>query len=293
MQESLKIKVFVSPLVRSQLEMDVQDYKLRGLGELCNRIIARFPELEPMRKGESSEELYKNCPPLQFYVRKENADFLRFAQERNFKKGTLCRHYFEEYVNLSRGDRECFLQRDLLQKVNAAIEAKENLFIGYRDAVLHVAPCFVAFSPSRVRAYLVVCEEANRVSEAFRALRISHMKSVVADPKSAAFHLSSFALSKQAELFREHFDPFLCYGKEVLVRLNETGIDLLRRAVTNRPPFERVKGLDGVYRFQCSEKLAQIYFPQFLENAEILSPQSLREWFLTRFQKAMVLYRKA
>lgn len=135
MQESLKIKVFVSPLVRSQLEMDVQDYKLRGLGELCNRIIARFPELEPMRKGESSEELYKNCPPLQFYVRKENADFLRFAQERNFKKGTLCRHYFEEYVNLSRGDRECFLQRDLLQKVNAAIEAKENLFIGYRDAV--------------------------------------------------------------------------------------------------------------------------------------------------------------
>ena len=139
MQESLKIKVFVSPLVRSQLEMDVQDYKLRGLGELCNRIIARFPELESMRKGESSEELYKNCPPLQFYVRKENADFLRFAQERNFKKGTLCRHYFEEYVNLSRGDRECFFAAGLVAESECRYRSQGKSF--YRLSGCRFARC--------------------------------------------------------------------------------------------------------------------------------------------------------
>ncbi|MFA6837025.1 MAG: WYL domain-containing protein [Fibrobacteraceae bacterium] len=291
MTEATKIKVFVSPLVRSQLEMDVVDYGLRGMGELCNRIIGHFQDFKPIAEATDSSIIDKNCPPLQFSLHKKNHTFADYAESAHMKLATLCRHYFEEYVNLPRGKRECFLQQELLRKIQEAIDTKKNMILNYRDAFLQASPCFIAFSPSWIRAYLVVCEDPSKSKEPFHALRLSQLMGTVLR-ESIAFHTTSFVLSQQAELFKEHFDPFLCYGKEVSVRLNEAGIQLLRLAVTNRPKFDPAKVQDDIYRFECSEKLAQIYFPQFLENAEILSPPMLREWFQRHFQSASEQYKK-
>jgi hypothetical protein len=46
----------------------------------------------------------------------------------------------------------------------------------------------------------------------------------------------------------------------------------------------------GDYTFECSEKLAKIYFPQFLAEAEILEPRELRLWFKEEFEKAGKVY---
>ncbi len=47
--------------------------------------------------------------------------------------------------------------------------------------------------------------------------------------------------------------------------------------LTNRP---KIKEVDGdIYTFYCSEKNAKIYFPHFMDEAEILEPIELREWF--------------
>jgi hypothetical protein len=47
----------------------------------------------------------------------------------------------------------------------------------------------------------------------------------------------------------------------------------------------------GVYTFECSEKLAKVYFPQFLSDADILEPRDLRLWFKEQFEKAAGVYK--
>ncbi|MGL5713183.1 MAG: hypothetical protein ACRCX2_09205 [Paraclostridium sp.] len=36
----------------------------------------------------------------------------------------------------------------------------------------------------------------------------------------------------------------------------------------------------------CTNKLAKVYFPQFLSNVEVLEPVDLREWFQKELKKS-------
>ena len=277
---SQKIKVAVSHLLRSQMELDAEDYGLKSLSDLCNRILARYAE----------------------------ANFANsFTKNAGTKIATLCRYYFECYVNMPRGKRECFIFRDSLDKLTSAIEAHENVNLTYRDKPKHVSPCFLAYSPSQVRAYIVVCDDNIDAPTAtrFHSLRLCHIKGVAPETGSEAFHCENFELSHQAEVFREHFDPFLCYGQQVKVRLTEDGAKRYNKLTTNRPKViarvdesgsaqaaatAEVNGA-GTYTFECSEKLAKVYFPQFLSDADVLAPRELRLWFKEQFEKAAGVYK--
>lgn len=305
---SQKIKVAVSHLLRTQMEMDVEDYGLKGIGDLCNRILARYAEFPEPEDLVSEDAFYKTVPPLQFSLSRSGESFSSFANSQDIPTAALCRHYFECYANLPRGKRECFIFSESLDKLTKAIKSRVNVNLLYRDERKNVAPCFLAFSPSQVRAYIVVCDgdESKSVSERFHSLRLCHIKGVALDTKSPAFHCESFALSHQAETYREHFDPFLCYGKQVTVRLSDKGVERFNRLTTNRPkvighanpastrsadiePIEKIDAT-GDYVFECSEKLAKIYFPQFLGEAEILAPRELRLWFKEQLENAAKVY---
>lgn len=340
---SQKIKVAVSHLLRSQMELDAEDYGLKSLSDLCNRILARYAEFappDPTRIG-ADDTLYKNVPPLQFSLKQAGESFANFAnsftKNAGTKIATLCRYYFECYVNMPRGRRECFIFRDELDKLNAAAESRTNVSLTYRRERKCVSPCFLAFSPSQVRAYVVVCDdkvEYAAAGERFHSLRLCHIRGVAPDTASKAFHCENFELSHQAEVFREHFDPFLCYGQSVKVKLTEEGAKRYNKLTTNRPKViakecigvsdtatatgcnnrmsagttancinNRVSAGNnarpdcaeingaGTYTFECSEKLAKVYFPQFLSDADILEPRDLRLWFKEQFEKAAGVYK--
>jgi hypothetical protein len=304
---SQKIKVAVSHLLRSQMELDAEDYGLKSLSDLCNRILARYAEFtppDPTRIG-ADDTLYKNVPPLQFSLNQAGESFANFAnsftKNAGTKIATLCRYYFECYVNMPRGRRECFIFRNELDKLNAAAEARTNVSLTYRGERKCVSPCFLAFSPSQVRAYVVVCDdkvECAATGARFHSLRLCHIRGVAPDTASKAFHCENFELSHQAETFREHFDPFLCYGQQVKVRLTEQGAERYNRLTTNRPKVIAFDDLEcaevngaGTYTFECSEKLAKVYFPQFLSDADVLAPRELRLWFKEQFEKAAGVYK--
>ena len=323
---SQKIKVAVSNLLRSQMELDVEDYGLKSLSDLCNRILSRYAEFTPPdpTKMGPDDTLYKNVPSLQFSLNQHGESFANFANSFAKNAGTkiaaLCRYYFECYVNMPRGKRECFIFRDSLDKLTSAVEAHANVNLTYRDKPKHVSPCFLAFSPSQVRAYVVVCDDCIDAPAAtrFHSLRLCHIKGVALETGSEAFHCQKFELSRQAETFREHFDPFLCYGQQVKVKLTEEGAKRYNKLTTNRPkviakdgasagtgnahdkmPAEKNARLEcdevngaGVYTFECSEKLAKVYFPQFLSDADILEPRDLRLWFKEEFEKAAGVYKR-
>lgn len=304
---SQKIKVAVSHLLRSQMELDAEDYGLKSLSDLCNRILARYAEFaspDPTRIG-ADDTLYKNVPPLQFSLNQAGESFANFAnsfaKNAGTKIATLCRYYFECYVNMPRGKRECFIFHNELDKLNAAAESRANVSLTYRDKPKHVSPCFLAYSPSQVRAYIVVCDDNIDAPTAtrFHSLRLCHIRGVAPDTASKAFHCENFELSHQAEVFREHFDPFLCYGQSVKVKLTEEGAKRYNKLTTNRPKVIAFDDLEcaevngaGVYTFECSEKLAKVYFPQFLSDADILAPRELRLWFKEQFEKAAGVYKR-
>lgn len=310
---SQKIKVAVSHLLRSQMELDAEDYGLKSLSDLCNRILARYAEFappDPTRIG-ADDTLYKNVPPLQFTLNQPGESFANFAnsftKNAGTKIATLCRYYFECYVNMPRGKRECFIFRNELDKLTSAIEAHENVNLTYRDKPKHVSPCFLAYSPSQVRAYIVVCDDNIDAPTAtrFHSLRLCHIRGVAPDTASKAFHCENFELSHQAETYREHFDPFLCYGQSVKVKLTEEGAKRYNKLTTNRPKVIAKVGESesaqaaataeinsaGTYTFECSEKLAKVYFPQFLSDADVLAPRELRLWFKEEFEKAAGVYK--
>ena len=302
---SQKIKVATSHLLRSQMELDVEDYGLKSLSDLCNRILARYAEFTPPdpTKIGADDTLYKNVPPLQFTLNQAGESFANFAnsfaKNAGTKIATLCRYYFECYVNMPRGKRECFIFRDSLDKLTTAAKAKANVNLTYRDKPKNVSPCFLAFSPSQVRAYIVVCDDYIDAPAAtrFHSLRLCQIKGVAIETESEAFHCQKFELSRQAETFREHFDPFLCYGQQIKVKLTEEGAKHYNKLATNRPKVIAKEGSEcaevndaGVYTFECSEKLAKVYFPQFLSDADILEPRNLRLWFKEQFEKAAGVY---
>lgn len=162
---SQKIKVAASHLLRSQIELDLEDYGLKSLSDLCNKILANYAEFTPPDpcKIGSDDTLYKNVAPLQFSLNQAGESFANFAN--NFTKNTgtkiatLCRYYFECYVNMPRGKQECFIFRNELKKLTTAAESRINVSLTYRGERKCVSPCFLAFSPSQVRAYVVVCDD--------------------------------------------------------------------------------------------------------------------------------------
>jgi hypothetical protein len=201
---------------------------------------------------------------------------------------------------MPRGKRECFIFRDSLDKLTSAAEVRANVNLTYRDKPKHVSPCFLAFSPSQVRAYVVVCDDCIDAPAAtrFHSLRLCHIKGVALETGSEAFHCQKFELSRQAETFREHFDPFLCYGQQVKVKLTEEGAKRYNKLTTNRPKVIAKESAEcdevnsaGTYTFECSEKLAKVYFPQFLSDADVLAPRELRLWFKEQFEKAAGVYK--
>lgn len=316
MNESTKIKVAVSATLRNQLEMDIQDYGLKGIGDLCNKII-EFRDILPQnpqnkRFSKENNDLFKNCAPLQFTLHKRNHDFEESVNSTRTKLASLCRHYLEQYIDMPRGKRELFLKKLELLKIEKAIEAQKNVWLDYKGQRKLFAPCFIAFSPAQVRAYLVICNSNHQ----FKALRICHIKNVedveLQGENSKAFHTQTNALFKKAQDLREHFDPFLCHGQELRVELSTEGVAIYNRAVTNRPKVLKVPAehsarnnftdspdgiklalescRPGVYILECSPELAKVYFPQFLETAQIISPPDLRNYFRQRFLKAATAY---
>ena len=93
---------------------------------------------------------------------------------------------------------------------------------------------------------------------------------------------------KFVEKVIQDFDPFLSQGKKIKAILTPEGERILKLLNINRP--EIISKNNEFYEFQCSEEKAKRYFAYFLDEIEILEPQSLREWFKIKYSNAYKKY---
>ena len=86
----------------------------------------------------------------------------------------------------------------------------------------------------------------------------------------------------------KNFDPFLSYKNTVKVEFTEKGVELYEKVLTNRPRLLNKK--DGIYTFECDNKLALVYFAQFFSNVKILEPIELRKRLKSELEKTIKIY---
>ena len=89
------------------------------------------------------------------------------------------------------------------------------------------------------------------------------------------------------------WDPYsLDYGNGPVEISDSDWEKIYSRLDHMRPAFIKEKTNGNEYVFNCTERQAENYFFKFGEDAEIISPESLRLWFKDMYKSASMIYEK-
>lgn len=261
-----KIRFSVSYFMEEVLREDKNYFRLE-IGAIGNRLFEYYGD----KDVEKIDYKGKFGSTIQFNLSKANEDmFFKVLQEQeSANESEYMRNVIFSYMNNPRYQRERILFSAHFDLLERAIQTKKKVNVKYQGKVRTLSPYFIKVSDQENRSYLFCYSEE---SSGYRCYRVSEMESL---------KISKYDREERDEEYirniEAHFDPFQSYGKEVKVRFSEEGLKIWEKALHNRPKVLKKEGRD--FLLECDTKLAQIYFPQFLEEVEVLEPSSLRDWF--------------
>lgn len=273
-----KIRVTIPTFITKVIKTDAEDfgYTPNGFYNEIFRIYAKKKkELEPVQKS-------KNNDIIQFNLNKDNCELyvsiLRMYEtqvESEFWKRVLY-----NYIDMPKYKREMIIFQDTIDQIEYAIKKNLKIEVKYKGELRILEPYFIKYAGGESRNYLHAYSDK---SNGYRNYRLTSIK-VLRVLEEKQEHNDK----KYIENIKNNFDPFLSYGCETKVRLTEHGIKHYDTVITNRPEVKEIHG--DVYTFHCSPENAKIYFPHFMDEAEILEPQELREWFKGRYENLIKKY---
>ncbi|MEZ7892130.1 MAG: WYL domain-containing protein [Candidatus Wallbacteria bacterium] len=214
---------------------------------------------------------------------KNNKDYEDFLLKNKIEnESEFFRNLIISYASLAPHKREIMVRGDIYEKLSAAIARKVTAIIKFRNEEREVEPYFLANSPEEACNYLF-CYSI--MHDRFINYKLGNIKDVKITDNNQSRRNEEYIKD-----VRSNFDSFLSHGKYVKVRLTSDGEKQYYKAKHLRPPVIKKFG-GGVYLFECSEAKAKLYFPQFMQNAEILEPLKLRGWFKKMFEEANANYK--
>lgn len=222
---------------------------------------------------------------IQFNLNKKNMKtYYDFLAEKNIQvEADFIRKLIFKYANQSRKNRELFIFQTIIERLEAAIKDKKITKIHFKDKrAVSVLPFYIGSSKLELSNYLF-CYDLEEVR--YRNYRISNIDTIFITQEKGEWKDVEF-INKVIK----NFDPFLSQDKKIKAILTQEGEKLLREVKLNRP--EIISKKEHFYEFQCSEEKAKRYFTYFLDEIEILEPQSLREWFMNKYANAYKKYFK-
>lgn len=275
-----KIRVTLPEYIYNFIINDEKDFEINK-NRLCNMIFEIYGE---------NVEIEENIPKtkynkiLQFNLSNNNLDiFVDIVSRKGIEnKSDFFRKLFFIYCDQPKYKREQQICRQSLAVIENGIKTGKKIKIRYKDEYRIVEPYFVVSENGETRNYLFCyCCKNNE----YRNYRLINIKAV-----SILREEFEYFNEEYIKNVRDNFDPYLSYGKKVKVKLNGDGLNQMEKIVINRPKLMEQEG--DIFTFECSDLKAKLYFPQFLENAEIIEPQELREWFKQEFEKTAEKYRR-
>jgi len=237
-------------------------------------------------KGGSGKLLRQNYNRVvQFNLNvKNNHDYESYLiNNKIFNEAEFFRNMIIAFTSLAPHKRELLINRDIYEKLSFAISKQLVVKIKFRGEEREVEPYFIANSREEACNYLF-CYSC--MHDRYINYKLGNIKAIEFIDRKQEHRKEEYIAD-----IRSNFDSFMSHGKYVKVRLTPAGEDQIRKASHLRPKIVKSLG-DGVYVYECSDAKAKIYFPQFTENAEILEPARLREWFKKMFDAAAANYSK-
>ncbi len=273
-----KIRFTVSYFMKEVLKED-KEYFGAEIGAIGNRLFEYYAnkDIDKIDLKISGGQI------VQFNLSKYNEEmYYKILQEHSVEtEAEYLRDIFFTYINNPRYKREKILFDKTFRDIEEAIAEKKKVNIKYNGEIRTVNPYFIKVADGENRSYLFCyCEKNND----YRCYRMSEIKNIMVSKKDVEVKDSRYI-----ENIYNNFDPFRSYGKRVKVKFTDKGKELLKKVVSNRPKI--LENTKDEYVFECDIKLAQVYFPQFFSEVEILEPKELQEWFRDKFKKGYDLYR--
>ena len=272
-----KVRVTVSDFMNQIITGDSEYFKL-PVGRIGNIIFKYYmdKDLNKVELGNFSGEI------IQFNLNKKNEEIFIDTLIRNKiqTEAEYWRNIFFTYINNLRYKREEILFENKFKDIREAIKTEKKIKIKYHKYIRLVNPYFIKVSDSENRSYLFCyCEKNND----YRNYRISEIEEIWLTNEK-----NEIRDKKYIDDVRKNFDPFLSYKNRVKVKFTEKGIELYEKVLANRPRLIEEK--DGIYTFECDNKLAMIYFAQFYSEVKILEPEELKTKLKKELKKTIEKY---
>ena len=272
-----KVRVTISDFMNEIIKSDSEYFKM-PVGRIGNIIFKYYMDknLNKVELGNFSGEV------LQFNLNKNNDEIFMdtFVRSGVETEAEYWRNIIFTYINNLRYKREEILFEKIFRKIKEGMESKRKIKIKYHKYIRLVNPYFIKVSDSENRSYLFCyCEKNND----YRNYRISEIEEIWLTNEK-----NEIRDKKYIDDVRKNFDPFLSYKNRVKVKFTEKGIELYEKVLANRPRLIEEK--DGIYIFECDNKLAMIYFAQFYSKVKILEPEELKTILKKELKKTIEIY---
>ncbi|MGL6025391.1 MAG: WYL domain-containing protein, partial [Cetobacterium sp.] len=271
-----KIRITLPKKIAEVLENDMKEFSIKK-NTLLNYI---FSEAVKQNCKLFSENFRKDeTTVIQFNLNKKNREgYYDFLEENKIgNESEFFRDILSNYGKLGKKNRERFLFREVIERINYSIKESKIIKISFKDGkVIEVEPYLIETSKQEVSNY-IFCY--NLKEENWKNYKIKYIDSVYIKKNGYKIRDRSFV-----EKMKTNFDPFLSFGQNIKVRLTEAGEIMFRELEMNKP---KIIDKDvNVYTLECSEEKAKRYFSFFLDEVEILEPIQLRDWFKEKYEKA-------
>lgn len=276
-----KIKVTIPKNVYDIIKNDIEDFNISN-NHFMNYVFFNLKDSyeEYNIKNIDIPLLNNEKKFIQFNLNKENSliyyDVLKDKKVLN--ESEFMRNLLIKYSSNQKNVRELFIFKEIVERINLAIKDKKNIIITFNDErKVKVSPYYIGSSDLKIANY-IFCYDFEE--ERYKNYKLSNLKQ--------AYTLSELGKWEEEDYIQniiKNFDPFLSQGRKIVVKLTEEGERLLKVSKVNRPKIIAEK--ENIYEFECSEEQAKKYFSYFLDEALILEPLELREWFQKKFENAL------
>lgn len=274
-----KLRITVPNEIYKIIESDLEDFRITK-NFLCNYIFENSKGFKQIYnyKYNGSKKI------IQFNLNKKNLEnYYSFLAEKKIEvEAEYFRNIFFYYAQQSKKSRELFIFKNITEKIMCGVENKKKIIVTFADGTKKtISPYYMASSELELKNYLFSYDEDEKK---FKNFTLRNIKAVYVTEKKVYEGENDFV----REVI-ENFDPFLSYNKRVKVKFTDEGLEILKRVKTYRPKLLKQEG--NICVFQCSELQGKRYFSAFWNEAEILEPLELRNWFRERSLKIMEIYK--
>lgn len=274
-----KLRITVPNEIYKIIESDLEDFRITK-NFLCNYIFENSKGFKQIYnyKYNGSKKI------IQFNLNKKNLEnYYSFLAEKKIEvEAEYFRNIFFYYAQQSKKSRELFIFKNITEKIMCGVENKKKIIVTFADGTKKtISPYYIASSELELKNYLFSYDEEEKK---FKNFTLRNIKAVYVTEKKVYEGENDFV----REVI-ENFDPFLSYSRRVKVKFTDEGLEILKKIKTYRPKLLKQEG--NICVFQCSELQGKRYFSVFWNEAEILEPLELRNWFRERSLKMTEIYK--